>query len=656
MKKKNLIAAATAFVLLFASIAGCAPEEQEIQKNPTGLVGPVTQTEEHRVSTGLHKIRITPRDLALVAGRKTDYTIVIPADATERTARAASLFRSHMAAATGANFRVEEENGFTYSADKHYVVIGCERLFTQAGLTMPEDYIGETGYYIVTKDNSLFIEAGADYGLQNGALRALSALVGYEMYSADTVVYKDGGDDIMLPEIEIIERPDFEFGLSSNGITSDGIIGMRFMNTPDVFIPVDSLYWHNTFAYLPKGLYEADHPGWYSVDGKQLCYTARGDSAEYEAMIEAAAQKLIATVDSVTRANNITFTIQDTTTFCTCEACAAENEKYGTDSAVVVKFCNRLSEKLDAHLEALSKQNGTPLRNVNLLFFAYNKTTKPPVKKVNGKYEPIDESVVCRKNVGVYIAPISAVYTKSFYDEANRETAEVIEGWGVCSEKLYMWLYETNYSHYLYPLCSYDTMLETFRFCKENNAIFMFPEGQWNQSNVTCFGKFKEYFDSKAEWDVNIDYAALVDDFFANYFREAAAPMRKYFDEMQSHFFSLATEYPAEVNGNIYNNMAQARFWPKRLLDQWAGYIDEAYAAIAPYAATDPALYETLVKHIRLESLFIRFAQVTLQAGSYSLEELTAMRRSFREDCAELSVTMRSETESLENTFSGWND
>ena len=101
--------------------------------------------------------------------------------------------------------------------------------------------------------------------------------------------------------------------------------------------------------------------------------------------------------------------------------------------------------------------------------------------------------------------------------------------------------------------------------------------------------------------------------------------------------------------------MAQARFWPKRLLDQWLGYIDEAYTLVEPLKASDPELYETLIKHINLESIFVRFALVTLHSGSYSSQTLTQMREDFKSDCTALNITMFSEKMSLNDIFLSWN-
>lgn len=653
MKIKKTISVALSAVFL---AAGCACGSG---KNPGASAGPdpvgtVTETEEHKITTGLHKIGVEETDKIFIQGSRTDYGVVISSSADERTRKAAALLKNHIFAATGAGLETIEDDGtLTFDAAKKYIVVGDEALFLKAGLAMPTDDIGQTGYYIVSEGESVFIAVKSTFGIINGVLEFLSHTIGYEMYSADTVVYT-AGDVVTLPRFDIADRPDFEFFLPSNSIVSDARVGMRFMDTSDIFIPVEGLTWHNSFAYLNPGTYAQAHPEWFSADKTQLCYTAHGDDEAYEEMMQAFMSKMIPVVDASPDVANITITIQDTNTFCNCAACTAEHEKYGTDAAVVIKFCNDVSDRLEAHFEELALRDSAAKRDFNIIFFAYNKTTTPPVKKVNGEFVPCDESVICRDNVGVYIAPITATYDASFYDEVNQTTADAIRGWGALSDKLYMWLYETNYSHYLFPLNSYDTMIETYRFCKENNAVFMFNEGQWNQGNVTCFGKLKEYFNSKALWDVNSDYNKICDDFFANYFREAAEPMRAYFDELQAHLKMLEREYPADINGNIYNNIAQARFWPKRTLDHWMEYIAEAYSAIGKYKAEDGELYTSLERHIRLESIFLRYALISLHGGSYSDATLRELRLAFRDDCAELSVTMLNETSSLASVFSGW--
>ena len=649
MKTKKFVSMLLAGLMCLVGAAGCTSAQTSGGTDPVGIV---TEPETHMTTKGLHQINVGKTDIDFIVNGKTDYTVVTPSQADSFLSEASSLLVRHVASATGATLGTQTDEDAVWSQDKKWIVLGSEKLFSAAGLSMPEESVGTTGYYIVTKGSSVFVMSEGTHGVQNGALEVLRHTIGYEMYAEDTIVYTVGeNDSIKLPDFDIIDRPDFTYYLTSNRMSPEAITGMRFTN--EVYIPVKGQVWHNSFCYLDPDDYP-DHPEWFAEKMKsQLCYTARGIPEYYEAMLDEVMKTMIPAVEARPDLENITITIEDNTDACRCEACTAEFEKYGTDSAAVIKFCNSVSDRLNAYFAEKAQAEGGSPRKVNVLFFAYRKMFTPPVKEVNGKFEPIDESVVCNDNVGVYIAPIDAAYNASFYDDINRTTADVIEGWGVCSNMLHMWLYETNYSYYLYPLNSYDTMIETYRFCKNNNAILMFPEGQYNQGNVTAFGKLKEYFNYRALWDVNSDYAEIVDNFFANYFREAAEPMRRYFDELQTQLKYLEQNYP-EVSGGIYDDIAQTRFWPKRMLEQWLEYMDEAYAAIEPYRATDPELFEVLQKHIKIETIFPRFALVTLHTGSYSQETLKSMRDAFREDCTALNITMYSEVISLDTIFNSW--
>lgn len=614
----------------------------------------ITETSEHLVANGLHKVTVTDTGRPFAVNGAIDYKILYNAD--EQSKQAALFIQTNVLKATGVRIPSEKiEEGYEYVQNSKIIVINGSTLFAAAGLTMPADDIGTNGYYIKNAGNSYFIATKAKSGAQNGAISFLKHLLGYEMYSSDTVVYDKTGATI--PDMDIVEKPDFDFRIQGNRVSTDAIYGMGFQTSGSLFISVEGETWHNSLNFLPKETYQAQYAEWYSTKGNEICYTAHGNEEKYNKMVDTVAQKMVAYSDANPNTPNICFTIEDHNDQCGCDACAASRAKYGgTDSAAVVKFINAVNRKVQAAL--LEKAGGVKenKRNLNILFFAYRKMEKPPVtyNATTGRYSPIDDTVICDEEVGVYIAPIDAAYNKSFYNEDNDSAKRLIEGWGALSGNLYMWLYETNYSHYLYPLNSYDTMIETYRFCKANNAIFMFNEGQYNQGNVTHFSKLKEYFNSRAEFNVNDNYADIVNDFFAAYFRDAAEPMREYFDQLQAHLRYIEEAYPADVNGNIYNPMEQSKLWSYGTLNGWLGLINQAYEKVEKYKESDPVFYETLVKHIKLESIFPRFAILRLYGGMFSKSEVYDLRVKFREDCTEFGITMLKETASLDTVYKDW--
>ena len=197
-------------------------------------------------------------------------------------------------------------------------------------------------------------------------------------------------------------------------------------------------------------------------------------------------------------------------------------------------------------------------------------------------------------------------------------------------------------------------MIESYRFAYENHGMYMYNEGQHNNGAVTCFGRFKEYLNAVSLFDVNTDYNSIVSDFFSNYFGDASEAMLKYFHELQEQLKYIEATYSSDINGTIYNNIAQSRFWPKRLLDRWNGYVEEGKEAILKYKETNRTLYEALYENLTLESIFPRYALLNHYSGKYSSETLKSMRQSFKEDCNKVNVTQLNENATMNSVFDSW--
>ena len=668
MKKniKNMLAIVLAFITSLTVFASCKDNEDSTSDsamNPEiSAKNPVSVDAEHYQNKTLHKVTVTETTRPFVQNGVSDY-IILYEDGQMKAREAGALISKQVAAATGYNLPVESTANITWSETAQYIVLGREELFEAAGLTMPEDDLGPAGYYIKTCGESVFIEVSSIFGYQQAAITFLRHVVGYEMYSEDTVVFYKTGET--LPDMDIVERPDFGYRVQGNNIPSETRYNMGFINNQDILIPVTTSvsnhngYFHNSLNYFDStetnlnSTLLAQHPGWFSTGGAELCYTARGDETELALMVDHVVERMKQAVENYPDLNVVTFTIQDNYDTCKCEACKELMDTYKTAAAGNIRFVNKVADKIDAWLTEKAETEGTKKRDLLITIFGYHLTTNPPVKKENGEFVPIDETVRCRENVGVFVAPIEASFTHSFYDESNKTYADLIAGWGALSNHLYAWLYEPNYSHYLYPFNTYDSTLETMRFCVANNAEYVWTEGQTLQYNPPGFNKFKEYFNSKAEFDVNVNYDDLVEDFFANYFAEAQVPMKQFFNELQMWCRHIENTDPT-INGTIYEEIAQAKFWPKKTLDHWMDLIDKAYEAIESLRYTEPERYAVLARHIKNESIFPRFALLTLYPGNYSAATLQQMRIDFKADCTELNIKWQSQNVSLDMLYTQW--
>jgi hypothetical protein len=617
---------------------------------------PFVEETSHLQEGTLHEVSVEESGIVLAENETCAYSIVYDKNNVSAL-KAANLLYKHINLATGAEIALLPiDESTTYTSEQKWIVLEGKTIREQAGITDTDKNLDVSGYQIDTKDSSCFLHVGGELGYQQAALAFLRNVLGYNRYSSNIVTYtkvKEGR--ITLPKMAIVERPDFAYHTQSNKVDETTGYEMGFLTSSETFFYDSEITdLHNSFMWLPKDTYQAAHPNWYSLNGTQICYTARGDKEEYEAMVKETASRMLKKLATNSTVGAVTFSIQDNQESCTCPSCQEAESKYGAASGSVVKFINAVDDIVQASLEEEAKEKGTAKREVDICFFAYNATEKPCAKlDENGNYVPTSEDVICNEHVGPYIAPIGASYTKSFYNDDNESFASSIKGWGALSKRLYLWLYETNFNNYLYPLNTFSSMGESYRFLIENNALYLYNEGQHNNGATTAFGRFKEYFNSVSEFNVNASYPDIVDDFFTNYFGPAKETMLTYFQELQEQCAYIENTY-YDINGTIYNKIAQARFWPKRLLMRWLNYIEEAKQTLAPLAKTDAATYQIYLDNITLESIFPRYALLNHYGGTYSRSELQSERSSFRSDCQRLNVTMESENTKLESIYTSW--
>ena len=668
----GIISATLIIAMLFTSLVSCGKSSdgndsesfsESVSALPESPRNPIDIDEEHLWDGGLHKVNVSENNSRVLAENgKTGYAIIYD-DSSAKALQAANFIQKHISAATGADIVVTKgEDTESIAETDKYIVLGRRDLFSAAGLTMPTDDLAPSGYYLKTRGNNVFMEVASSFGYQQGAITFLRHVLGYVMYSEDTVVYKKIGNTI--PDMDIVEKPDYGFRVQGNAVSDEARYGMGFIKNQDIIIPVgQGGYFHNSMNYFDSSENKIDptlgseHPKWFATNNRELCYTARGDEDELEFMITRVAEIIEQKAEEYPETPVITFSIQDNYYSCECATCKSYEATYGDAAAAarVIRFTNRVAKKVDAYFTEKAERDGTEKRDLLINIFGYHHTTQPPVKKnADGTYSAADETVVLEKNVGVFIAPIEASFTHSFYDDVNKQYAEIAEGWASISSHVYAWLYEPNYSFYMYPFNTFDSSLETLRFFRANNSEYVWTEGQTQQTNATGFNKLKEYINSVEEFDVNCNLQEIVDDFFENYFCDAAEPMRRFLSEFQMWSRKIENDETNEISGTIYEQIGVSKYWPKNLLDHWLDLIDEAYEAIEPLKYTDNARYEVISKHLKIESIFPRYALLTLHSGYYGQDELKEKRIAFRDDCNALSIQYTAQNVGLDLLFATW--
>ncbi len=669
---KKLLILGFAGILGFSAVA-CGGESNDDNGGATTTPqGTVSERLSTPYTGGLHKHNVQPTNNPFVLNGKSDYTVIYDSTSAEAS-RWAGFIVGQVKAATGVSLGSKAYNesfNEAFSSDKKWIVVGAPELFEEAGLQMPTEKLKQTGFCIKTQGNSVFIATAHNMGYQGGVLTFLHYTIGYACYGEDTIKYhKDG---TTMPIFDVVDNPDVEYRyrMAAGGREPSTYMGFIPNGMDDVWILTDGINGHNSYKFVPFEL-KAEHPEYFtkkadSQGNFDLCYSAgclpehmsedgsnpRGEGSTYQAMQDLAFGNAIRFIDeSNTYAKSIKLAIQDGHSVCDCAACTVIYEEYDTHSAAYIMFLNDLADRIAEYYEGK--------REVKLAFLAYNAMDIAPVKEVNGRWEPVDEHVMLSENLEVDYAPISIEYAASIYDEVNEASLEYFEQWAAMMKTgagIHIWMYQTNFFEYLYPYGTWSTMQEYYRFWVENGAISMLAQSQHNQTGTsTAFHKFKDYLDSKMLWNINENYAELKDEFFTNYYGAAKEPMLNFFHEVEAHLTYLETAYPSEL-GTCYEDIAKSEYWPLQLLNRWNGYVEEAYKAIEIYKNSDPELYKVLYNHVLAESIFPRYAILTLHSGMFSDVAFKTMTTSFKADCATLGITKWGEPEArrLSNIYSQW--
>ena len=129
----------------------------ESSNKPSGPVSVVTPAEVH-LQNNLHKVTVTETNKPFVVNGESDYSVVIPEDASDELVKAVNYFVKYIEKATGCELPVREVSGLSYNSASKWIAVGCTDKFENAGLQMPSDDIGNKGYYIKTTGSSVFVE------------------------------------------------------------------------------------------------------------------------------------------------------------------------------------------------------------------------------------------------------------------------------------------------------------------------------------------------------------------------------------------------------------------------------------------------------------------------------------------------------------------
>ena len=592
--------------------------------------------------------------------------------------KAASFIQEYLALSTGVSFEIVDDKPTTMTKYSYAIVLGYNDLYESVCLGTPLTE-NNSGYVIKgTGERAVFIQASRPDGYHMAALAFLREVMGYEMFAEDCVVYEDAIDDISV--LDIKETPTFAYRQRQTYMTDSEVYGMGLQSNTDIWVhSLKGWDMHNTLHYLPTETYQSAHPDWYytytdstNEERTQICPTAGGSSAEFNAMVEAIAANMLVQINAQPEKENISFSIMDTGDGddCQCARCTLYDTLYGEGgfAAAWIDLMNAVNAKVRESLPAD--------KVLNIAFLAYRGTEKAPanidasgnvtlMKRYdiadNGSYTQTSEDLKCDEGVTVWLAPIHGLYAENLNHADNAETLATVKKWCAISESVYVWAYGTNFKFYMYPYNSWQASAENYKILADLGV-----KAVWSQSNeteATAFSDLKGYIDSKFMFNVNADYEEVLDSYFTNYFGAGAEKMRALFDKIVAKCEEIEANYDGLGRG-IYDELENTSgflgigaktYWAKDWLDECVTLCNDAKAAVDADGSLTEEQKTAIKNRITKESLFPRYVLCTTFANKYSSSAKKEMRQAFKADATALGMTLYREANGLlSNLYSDW--
>jgi hypothetical protein len=442
--------------------------------------------------------------LLLAEGSRSDYRIVLPADALPSEKYAAEELRRHLNQMSGADLAVVTETEAPHP--REIVLNAPTRLADRPKL-------GRDGYSIRTRGDRLLIAGDRPRGTLYAVYVLLEEHLGCRWFTRE-VTRIPRRDRVELAPIDLAHTPVFEYREVFYTEAFDGDWAARHRsngNQPRLeprhggritFQP----FVHSFEHILPSAKHFKEHPEYFSeIDGRrrpyptQLCLTNPDVlRIAIETVRRWIREKPDATLYSVSQ--------NDCYYNCRCAACRALDEAEGGPIGSLLAFVNRVAE-------AIEKDH--PDKLIETL--AYQYTRKPP------------KTLRPRPNVRIRLCSIECCFGHPLAEcPKNKSFKEDLIGWSKITDRLYVWDYVVSFAHYLAPFPNFDVLGPNVRFYAEHGVKGLFEQGQYQGGGCGELSELRAYVLAKLLWNPRADVRIAIEEFTDAVYGAAGPLLRDY--------------------------------------------------------------------------------------------------------------------------------
>lgn len=586
---------------------------------------------------------------------KTDYSVLISADANPSVKYAAEELVKMVKIATGATLEIiHEKQGKVIS-------LGDNEYSKTLGLKATTVELNRHGFKIKTYGDDVVIVSASRTAIIYAMQRYLELNMGYMYYHWEEIRY---GDELVKRDLDVVDYPDFVnrdvFAYDTKERRENHI---KLYNCGTAIRDAEEKYgegsWWSSLhdqslalQIIDYKVYRKKYPHWFfgrqggsNWNNPQICYTEglysrdeyeKGDFSEpnYDdgrhGMFWTFVYNLIYKYIAVeTDKSLFQLGMSDNWEFCNCERCTRDVEKY-TKSGVALRFVNAVADEVEKW-----RQENCPEREIYLTAFAYISLADAPVKKTVGKdgnyvWTPIDESVVARDNVIIRYAPILEMYMYSFLDEKeNPKSFEALNGWTKIAKKLAVWDYRVDFESVFAPYPQWITAQENIRLYKKLGFVDIFHQACRTSGGNVPFISMDNWVRSRMLWDTTLEYKDLMNEFIDAFYGVAGTAMKEYIAYLTEHYWWANKEHGYKGYSH-YEVGKRKELYLLSFVKDVEVIFKKGYDALEEIKESDPNRYALCKKRLDGESLFYRYCKMAFYPTEYSREELGREARYFK--------------------------
>ena len=459
-------------------------------------------------------------ELVLIENGRSDYRIVVAAEAPAPTLHAARELQGFLREMSGVELSIVSDG--EPRAEKEIVVGACARSeLLAAGFARAA--LGREGYILRSVGEDLCILGGLPRGDLYGVYGLLEDHLGCRWFTPELSRIPRSArvtlpelDETVVPRLEYREPFTYECfdgdwcvrnRMNSSFARLDAERGGKVEFVPGFFV--------HTFATLvPPATYYATHPEYFSLVGgqrqngyAQLCCTN-------EEVIALCVEGVRAALRAHPEAFVISVSQNDTFLQCECERCQAVATAEDSQAAPVLALVNRVAEAIEPEF---------PDRAIETL--AYQWTRHPP------------KHLRPRPNVIVRLCSIECCYSHPLAtcdSQQNRDFRADVEGWAGICDRLWVWDYVTDFSHYLLPFPNQRVRDDNIRFYVRNHVRGIFEQDTYDTPGSELAG-LGGYLTAKYLWNPDYDEERAIQEYLEACYGPAADPIRSYLDALHDH-------------------------------------------------------------------------------------------------------------------------